>query len=235
MFGDKMNTTYNKEYTISKLAHEMKNPLTVCKGYLEMMSRSSRKDQARYIRIIEEEITNSLKILKSYSDSNKEKLTIESFSLTELIRELTESLNSLFQNQKSIILFKENNKNKIEGDFTKLKEVFVNIIKNAYESKDKESLLIHIQINKKEEYYEIHIKDNGCGMTKEQLENIEKKYYTTKKEGNGIGLPFCKEIIELHGGKITYSSKKNIGSLVSIILPVKQKSQLAFNNNDDCY
>ena len=56
-------------------------------------------------------------------------------------------------------------------------------------------------------------------MTKEELKNIERPYYTTKKEGTGLGVPFCKEIILKHGGTLSYQSEKNYGTITTITLP----------------
>ena len=64
-------------------------------------------------------------------------------------------------------------------------------------------------------------------MTKEELDKIEEEYYTTKSYGTGLGIPFIKQIIKLHGGDIKYSSRKNIGTKVLIKLP-KEKSPKTF-------
>ena len=63
----------------------------------------------------------------------------------------------------------------------------------------------------------ISIIDNGCGMDEDILKNINEMFYTTKKNGTGIGLPLSNEIIKLHNGKLNFYSKKGEGTTVEII------------------
>ncbi len=65
----------------------------------------------------------------------------------------------------------------------------------------------------------INIIDNGCGMSKETLSKIYDDFFTTKPSGTGIGIPYIKEIIDLHGGSLFYKSKKGVGTTVIIKLP----------------
>ena len=96
----------------------------------------------------------------------------------------------------------------INGDYDRLKQVFINLIKNGIESFDgkKGKLEINTKENNKEVI--ISIIDNGCGMDEDILKNINEMFYTTKKNGTGIGLPLSNEIIKLHNGKLNFYSKK---------------------------
>lgn len=68
----------------------------------------------------------------------------------------------------------------------------------------------------------IIIADNGIGMTKEQLKKIGEPFFTTKKSGTGLGVKFSNEIIVAHEGHIEYKSKSNVGTRVTIFLPLKK-------------
>ena len=105
----------------------------------------------------------------------------------------------------------------INGDYDRLKQVFINLIKNGIESFDgkKGKLEINTKENNKEVI--ISIIDNGCGMDEDILKNINEMFYTTKKNGTGIGLPLSNEIIKLHNGKLNFYSKKGKGTTVEII------------------
>ena len=92
--------------------------------------------------------------------------------------------------------------------------MFLNIIKNSYEAN---SNLIVIKIDEAKSIYKISIFDNGIGI--KNIDDIYKEYYTTKENGTGLGIPYIKEIIELHRGSINYYSKENIGTRVEMILP----------------
>ena len=73
---------------------------------------------------------------------------------------------------------------------------------------------------KKNNYIYIEVKDNGKGMEKCDLEKVDELFYTTKKNGTGVGVALCKEIINAHEGTIEYDSKLNKGTKVLIKLPI---------------
>ena len=75
--------------------------------------------------------------------------------------------------------------------------------------------------NKKNYNYKIIIEDDGMGMDKETYKNIGTAFYTTKKNGTGLGVCLSKEIIDRHGGTITYKPRKNGGTLCVITIPIK--------------
>jgi signal transduction histidine kinase len=194
-----MNTTYFNKFT-----HELKNPLTVCNGYLDMIMKCNEKDKETYIEIVRDEIKRSLNIINNYSNIIRK----EYFNLKDLFLDIKNTLSIYNMN---III--DCNNDYILGDYSKLKQVFLNIIKNSYEAN---STIIVIKVFKSSNY-KISIIDNGIGI--KNINNIYKEYYTTKSNGTGLGIPYSKEIIELHNGTINYYSKENIGTRVEIILP----------------
>ena len=106
----------------------------------------------------------------------------------------------------------------IEGDYDRLKQVFINIIKNSIESIDKNKIgLIELKMVVKKDII-ITIKDNGVGISKDKLKRIGEPFFTTKDKGTGLGIKLSTEIIELHDGSIKYSSKENEGTTVKIRL-----------------
>ena len=199
-----MDTIYFNKFT-----HELKNPLTVCNGYLDMILRCSDKDKETYIQIVRDEIKRSLNIINDYN--NLLNINKSNFNLYDLLMEIKNNLEELY---KSKIVIISNNKLDYYGDYQKLKQVFLNIIKNSYEAS---SNLIVLKIDENKSNYMISIFDNGIGI--KNIDDIYKEYYTTKSNGTGLGIPYIKEIIELHRGTIKYYSKENIGTRVEIILP----------------
>ena len=193
----------------NKFTHEIKNPLTVCNGYLDMMLKCSDKDKETYIEIVRDEIKRSLNIINDYN--NFISINKTNFNLYDLLLEIKNNLEKLY---KSKIIIISNNKMNYYGDYSKLKQVFINIIKNSYEAN---SNLIVIKIDEDNSIYKISIFDNGIGI--KNISDIYKEYYTTKENGTGLGIPYIKEIIELHRGTINYYSEENIGTRVEIILP----------------
>ena len=107
----------------------------------------------------------------------------------------------------------------ILGDFNRLKQVFINLIKNSVESFDKDEKIVDVKIMDKNKYISVLISDNGCGMQKDELKQVGTMFYSTKDNGTGIGVSFSKDIIEKHHGKITYYSKYGKGTQVEVLLP----------------
>lgn len=200
--GDNMNTTYFNKFT-----HEIKNPLTVCNGYLDMIMKCKKEDKDTYIQIVRDEIKRSLNIINDYN--NLLSINKEKFNLKDLFIDIRNTLSIYKLNIKLIC-----NNDYILGDYSKLKQVFLNLIKNSYEAN---SSIIVIKVEERLNNYKINIIDNGKGI--KNINDIYNEYYTTKSTGTGLGIPYSKEIIELHRGTINYYSKENIGTRIEIILP----------------
>ena len=105
------------------------------------------------------------------------------------------------------------------GDYNRLKQVFINLIKNSIEAMG-ESGRIDIVTHSLKGYYYIEISDNGKGMDKEELEKIKEMFFTTKANGSGLGVSLSDEIIRGHDGRMDYYSKVGIGTKVVVKLPI---------------
>ena len=207
--------------SLFKLTHEIKNPIAVCKGYLNMIDLSNRKNSQRYIEVIKGEVERTLVIMDDFLDYTKIKVDKNIMDINYLLEDTLGSMSSLFNSKNILTKFKiSDDEVFINGDYNRLKQVLVNVIKNSIESKkEDEKLKLTITTNQEGNNYRITIKDNGIGMDKEELNNIGKAFYTTKVKGTGLGVMLSKEIIELHDGNLIYSSNKNEGTCVDIILP----------------
>ena len=203
----------------NKFTHEIKNPLTVCNGYLDMMLKCDEKDIEKYLKIVKEEIKRSLDIIKDYSNNKFLDINKDKFKLDELFIDIKNNLSNLYKENDSEIVIISNNNLNYYGDYSKLKQVFINLIKNSYESKSNNKLIITIKIEDIKNNYKISIIDNGIGISKNNLKYIFNDYYTTKEEGNGLGISYAKEIIKLHNGSIKYYSEEKKGTTVEVILP----------------
>ena len=109
----------------------------------------------------------------------------------------------------------------MEADYSRLKQVIINIFKNAVEAKDgsKEKSIIEVVVKDLGKDVSIIVKDNGIGMTREELDKVGQMFFTTKKKVTVICTCLSKEIIKLHDVNITYCSKKNEWTEVNITLP----------------
>lgn len=209
--------------SLSKLTHELKNPITVCKGYLEIIERKGLDKVEEYLPIISSEINRSLVVINDFSTLGKlTSLNKEEIDLELLLNEIIGTLSPLFKKVSSTITLNISEEIIIVADYNRLKQVLINILKNALEAK-KENLPLNVIINVKKykNITKIDITDNGIGMDKETLENMNKIFYTTKSNGTGLGVVLSTEIVEMHKGTIKYLSTKDVGTTVSISLPLK--------------
>lgn len=211
----------NKNISISKFTHEIKNPLSVCNGYIEMINYKNNDKLGEYLQIIKNELDRTITIINDFSSYKKlTNLNLEEIDLVYLLEEINITLNPIFQNNNAKIILNINKEIYLNADYNKLKQVFINLLKNTLEAKkENENLIVKININIIKDNVEIIIEDNGVGMSKEQLNKIFDLFYTTKQTGTGIGTAYSKEVIELHGGTIKYKSKINKGTKVYINLP----------------
>ena len=209
--------------SLSKLTHELKNPIAVCKGYIEIIDRNGIESAPKYLPIISNEIERSLSVINDFSSLGKlKKLNKEEVDLQVLLEEIITILNPLFKKNNANIYLNIKDDIYVSIDYLRMKQVFVNILKNALEAKkDDEQLNVFIEVKKNLNNLKIIIKDNGIGMDKNTLERITEIFYTTKANGNGLGVVLSKEIIEMHKGSIIYKSTKGKGTTVTITLPYK--------------
>lgn len=205
-----LDTGDDMENDIYTLAHEIRNPLSVVKGYLEMLNE---ENLYKYREIIQNEVSDSLNILNDYLEYNRICLNKEEIDLNMLLQDLKDSFKDYLKNNNTYLHIETiDNEIYLKADYNKLKQVFKNIIKNSIESKSK-----NIYINYRIMFGKvvICIKNDGIKIDKDTMVNIG-NFYTNKTNGNGIGTSLIKKIINLHHGKIKY--KNNNGKGVSIFI-----------------
>ncbi|MBR3162296.1 MAG: HAMP domain-containing histidine kinase [Bacilli bacterium] len=206
--------------SLFKITHEVKNPIAVCKGYLDMMDINNKRKAKKYIDIIKQEIDRSLNIMTDFMEFSKINIEKEVLDINVLLEDIIEEL-SIIINKKKIKFKKNITKDEIytNGDYNRLKQVFINIIKNSIESIPKKGeIKITTHILKK--MYYIEIIDTGCGMDEYTLSKIKEFFFTTKKQGSGLGVSLSNEIIKAHNGEIIYYSKTGKGTKVVVKIPI---------------
>lgn len=204
------------------LNHEIKNPLAVVNGYLDMIDRTSDKKRIeKYQEIIKKEIKRSITIINDFSSFGRLKeIDKEPLDLDLVFEDIIYTFSPLLKKNNGMIHYENEDEIYINGDYDRLKQGFINLIKNSIESKDKDFLIIDIKIKKLKKHYKIYVTDNGRGMNSEVLNRIGEPFYSTKQTGTGIGMAYVKKIIELHKGKISYKSKEKEGTTVVVTLPL---------------
>jgi len=207
--------------SLFKITHEIKNPIAVCKSYLDMYDENNKKHQ-KYIPIIKEEIEKILLLLQDFLSMNKIKIQKDLLDINLLLEDVILQFESVLSDNN--IDFKYNISQDeviIDGDYNRLNQVLINMIKNSQEAVDynkKPFIFLDYKIEKNK--FKIIIEDNGVGIDKSDIERIKEPFYTTKKNGTGLGVSLSHEIIAAHNGTIEYYSESNVGTKVIITLPI---------------
>lgn len=205
---------------IFRIAHEIKNPIAVCYGYLDMLDVTDLDKVNKYIPIVRSEINRALVIMDDFLSLSNIAIRNEILDIYLLIEDVYNTMEKLLQEkQVKLIVPKYNGELYIMGDYDRLKQVLVNIIKNAYEAN---SDRITITTNVTNKYVKIIIEDNGDGILPDNLKKVGEMFFTTKASGSGIGINLSKEIISLHNGEIKYDSVVDKGTKVMIKLPIEK-------------
>lgn len=205
--------------SLFKITHEIKNPLAVVKGYLDMFDVNNKEKSEKYLNIIKNEIKRTLNLLSDLNEFNKVKINKEYISFNKLLDEIKDIFISYFKENKVKYTFKTEENINILLDVERIKQVLINILKNSVEASNNGCKINFVSFIDTNKLY-IFIKDNACGMEKEVLDNLFTPFYTTKDYGTGLGLCLSKEIIEAHNGLINYTSTINKGTTVKIVLPL---------------
>ena len=205
--------------SLFKISHEIKNPIAVCKGYLDMCNE---KNIEKYIPIIKTEINRTLNLLQDFSACKKIKIEPDIIDISLLIEETRKNLKLLFDSQNiKFIIEPQQEEIFINGDYNRLNQVILNIIKNSIEAKDEnKNSYIKIYTKQNNNKIKIYIEDNGVGISKENMKRISEPFFTTKQNGTGLGVLLSQEIINAHDGKLEYKSKEKEGTIVTITLPI---------------
>lgn len=212
--------------TIAQIAHDLRSPFEVLKTVKSELNQSNRDLSYRFNLAMNrmEEITENLlnghkKTIQSNEDQGQ--------NLFKLIEEVVTEKKIEFQNRSNLrIMFKRTSEDTYSsvrpGQF---KRIISNLINNAVEATDGEHREIEVRLSKIEKRNIIEISDNGNGISKEDLGKIFTKGFTTKRNGNGIGLFSAKEQAQIMGGNIQFETAKGFGSTFKLsfeaVLPPK--------------
>ena len=208
----------------ASIAHEVRNPLTVVKGFLQLMQKEEAGKNFEYFSLVLSELGRAESIINDYLNFAKPQFEkLEMFQLSDVLSEVVMLLDPLAVKQ-GVQLESELDKSDfvLVTDRNQLKQALVNLIKNAIEATS-EGGNVTIHYKHDHNHATILISDTGKGMTNEQLSRIGTLFYTTKDKGTGLGTSVSLRIIETMNGKVSYKSKPGIGTEVTMILPGGKK------------
>ena len=219
----------------ASMAHEIKNPLGVIKGIIQLIDRSQSNYDKEAFDIVLSEIGRIEKIIQELLNySSPQRVNEEPVNVHMLLDKGIKNLVNLIK-EKSVSIIKEYDTTlpDIIADPESLYRAFFNVIKNAIEACpingkvvissriniEQKSITEHGEVN----FMMIEITDNGVGIKDEVMNKIFTPFFTTKKGGTGLGLVYVQKVILDHRGFITVKSTPNVGTKVTIYLPMKVK------------
>jgi anti-anti-sigma factor len=225
---DEVDITISRLATIGQIsagiAHEVRNPLTAVKGFLQLLQE---QHPHRYIEIANIELERAIDTLQDLLNVSKPDLDNEAYTAIHLCEEL-ESLLYLFQDQLYHVEIEKkflNSNDTIYGKKNQLKKAFFNLIKNAIEAVSNNGK-VTIEHYRQNNHIYVCIHDNGVGIAEEKMQMIGTPFFTTKEEGTGMGLTQVFSTIYQHGAKIEVSSKVGVGTSFQIVFPLEIIQQI---------
>jgi two-component system, sporulation sensor kinase A len=202
------------------VAHEIRNPLTSIKGFMHLLKEECETHK-HYFEIMESELERINFIVNEFLMLGKPQvMNFRQKDVSDLLKDVMTLLESqaILNNVKMISEF-EPNLPLLYCDENQLKQVFINIIKNAIEAMPNGGK-VKIQAKKKENNLVIRFIDQGCGIPKDRIAKLGEPFYSTKEKGTGLGLMVSFKIIEAHKGRIKIESEVGQGTTVDLSFPI---------------
>ena len=220
------------------MAHEIRNPLSGIRGAAQLLLKDlENSEQREYMEIVIAEVDRINRLVKKMM--NLTRPASNDFKPINIHRVLEEILtlekDTLIRKKGKFVQAYDPSLPAIEGNEDELKQVFLNLVKNAVDASPKGGQVsIATQFSSNYAFRKtqnvrpthniiVEIIDSGPGMTDETLKNLFTPFFTTKKRGTGLGMVVSLKIIESHNGKIKVHSEKKVGTKVQVFLPIKRK------------
>jgi two-component system sensor kinase FixL len=207
----------------AEITHEIKNPLMLIGGFaLQLTKAVNNKESLRKLKIITEEVKRLEKLLTDLREFHvPNTIALEAVNIKEVLQEIC-SLEKEGCKEKNIQIMLNIDERAllIAGDSARLKQVFLNLVKNSIEAMEKGGT-ISIRTRLSGDRVEITVADEGKGIPEKNKEKVFSPFFTTKKYGTGLGLGISKKIVEEHpGGSFSMESKEGKGTVFTITLPL---------------
>jgi len=209
------------------MVHEIRNPLTAVGCFLQLLHKCLKGNpKEEYIPIMLAELNHANRLISEFLQFAKPGYSRPGrCSIVEIIKDVVLLVESeALSRQFNIEVDLDVNIPKVIVDSGQLKQVFINIIKNAFDAlSEGGKIFVQTTSNELEGFVQISFRDTGVGIDKETLENMFNPFFTTKESGTGLGMFTSKKIIDNHGGRIEIQSEPGKGTTVTVLLPVEQQ------------
>ena len=227
---------YRREF-LGNISHELKTPIFNIQGYVLTLLDGGLEDEninRNYLKRTEKSINRMIAIVEDLEEISKLeagelKLNLEHFNLTELIQDVIEFLEMKTKQYHAHITIEQQSEKPsfVMADKKRIRQVLINLIENAVKYGDKDENKVLVRLFDMDETFLVEIKDNGPGISKENLPRIFERFYridnsrSREKGGTGLGLAIVKHIVEAHEQSITARSKLREGTTFAFTLGKK--------------
>ncbi|WP_060532466.1 ATP-binding protein [Paenibacillus bovis] len=202
----------------ASITHEIRNPMAVVRGFLQLMREKSPSSLDHYYLIVMDELDRANSIINDFLSLAQNRIVEKQlYNLHSIIEELLPLLwaDANLRGQ-SITFIPGQNVPRLDLNSKEIKQLILNLARNGMEAmEDKGELIIETEATASEVI--MRIRDTGPGIPQEKLDKLFEPFYTTKSKGTGLGLSLCLSIVERHQGRIVVDSVEGEGTTFSVI------------------
>ncbi|MFM9327402.1 PAS domain S-box protein [Paenibacillus mesotrionivorans] len=205
------------------VAHEIRNPLTSLKGFLQLLQQRTNENEF-FFELMLSELDRINNIVSEFLVLSKPQITkMEPRNLVQVVRVVIAFLTSqaLLNNVQIVTHVLTEDEVIVDCDENQLKQVFINLLKNAVESMTMGGTINVSLSHPVPGRVNVRFEDQGQGIPPERLQKLGEPFYTTKEKGTGLGLMVSFRIIQEHGGTVKVQSEVGIGTIFDVNLPVR--------------
>lgn len=235
MAGELADSERVKNDFISSVSHELRTPLTAIRGWGETMlgcGADDRELMQRGMGVILSETERMCGLVEELLDfsriqSGRMKMNFGSVDVAAVAAESVDLFaERCTKEDRNLVFKKPTGVEPIEGDSDRLRQVFVNIIDNAIKYTDAGGVIV-VTVAADRDCVRVAVRDNGCGIAREDLQRVSRRFYKANvtRSGFGIGLAVAEEIVTLHHGALNIDSEVGKGTIVTVSLPYEQPKE----------
>jgi signal transduction histidine kinase len=224
----------------AELVHDLRNPLTVVMGSVEMLSDQLAQSRERlgtqwpeteaYLEMIQKSVNRCKELADLWlSLGKRDPQRMKPMHVRRLVEDVLQSVSPVASTQGvRIEMDMDDTDGEIAVDSIQMLRALHNVLTNAIEAVTSKQGVIRVSCRRQENRVEIRVEDNGCGISEEDASRVFEPYYTTKKlTGTGLGLFITKKVVEDHHGSIELKSTPEVGTAICIQLPLLDRPEVA--------
>lgn len=205
------------------VAHEIRNPLTSIKGFIQLFHSSDEYCSKEYTGLVLDELKRVEEIISEFlTMARPHQEEMKRLNVNAVVTQVVQLLKTqALLEKKEILLEIFDQVPDVLGDSNLLKQVFINIIQNALDATQANGV-VNVVVHCHDNEVAVIVQDEGVGISKERQLKLGEPFYSTKEKGTGLGLMTSYRIVEQHNGRIKINSEEGMGTTVTIFLPINK-------------